>query len=119
MAHADRDIVLHAGDDIEIAVDVFDADDEPLGLEGATVLWVVAARDADATRVLTKSTTEGGITMDEPSNRFVIAIAAGDTAALAGRYRHQAQITDGAGNRSTVLTGTLRILPTIIAPDEA
>lgn len=118
MAHADRDIVLHAGDDIEIAVDVFDAEDAPLGLEGATVVWAVAARDASATRVMTRSTTGGGITLGEPANRFVIAIAAGDTATLAGRYRHHAQIIDGAGNRSTVLAGTLTILPGIIGPAE-
>lgn len=118
MSHAGGNIVLHAGDDVQIAVDVYDEDDTPLGLEGATVVWAVAERDAAATRVLTKSSADGGIVLGEPSNRFVIAIAAADTAGLAGRYWHQAQVTDGAGNRSTVLAGTLNVLPTIIGGGE-
>ncbi len=118
MAHAERNIVLHAGDDVLITVDVFDADDAPLGLEGASVVWAVAGRDAEAERVITKTSVDGGITQGDDSNRFVIAIAGEDTAGLAGRYRHQAQVTDGAGNRSTVLSGPLNVLPTILGESE-
>lgn len=118
MAHAERNIVLHAGDDVEITVDVFDADDQPLGLEGASVTWAVAERDAGAERVITKTSPEGGISLGEEANRFVIAIAGEDTAGLSGRYRHQAQVTDGAGNRSTVLSGILNVLPTILGESE-
>ncbi|MGE0256814.1 MAG: hypothetical protein AB7N54_19475 [Alphaproteobacteria bacterium] len=117
MAHVERNIVLHAGDDVEITVDVFDADNQPLGLEGASVTWAVAERDAGAERVITKI-SPGGISFGEEPNRFVIAIAGEDTAGLSGRYRHQAQVTDGAGNRSTVLSGILNVLPTILGESE-
>ena len=37
-----------------------------------------------------------------------------DTAALSGLYYHEAEVTDGAGNRSTVLTGVATVIPTLI-----
>lgn len=105
---------MHSGDDQVIQATAKDLADAVVDLTGALVEWGVYLDPFEGAEQFSKSATEGGapsseITFPDAVNgRFDIAIDAADTASLAGRYYHEAQITLAAKKR-TVLVGRITI----------
>ena len=122
MAVAERDFELYAGDDLEIPVTVTEdglATGAPVDLTGVTgIVFAAAVFGVEETRRVTKTLGAGVAVTDAPAGKFLVTLAAADTAALSGRCRYQARIADAAGARSTVLVGVLTVRPTILEADE-
>lgn len=93
------------GDTVSVDFAVTDSAGVALDLTGATVKWQLAARPGSAALV-TKQTSSGITVTNAAGGLFTVAIASSDTTSLSrGRYYHEAQVTDAAGNISTVAVG--------------
>lgn len=125
MTHAVQDFAIHAGDDLVITVTVTEdgtANGTPVDLSGAEAITFAAAPWVElgetAARAVTKTLGAGIAITDAAAGKFAITLAPADTAALGGRYTHQARVTDALGKRSTVMTGILEVEASILDADE-
>jgi len=80
----------------------------------AAIAWQLACSAGSAAPAVSKSLGAGIAITDGPNGVFTVMLDPSDTAALSGLYYHEAEVTDGAGNRSTVLTGVATVIPTLI-----
>lgn len=107
MTKTAQDIVIYAGDTVNINVTVFDSDSNGLrkNIAGSVISWVLF--DPDDTGVMLTKTTADAITITDGLNgRLVIPLVPADTEQLTpGSYRHEAEVTDASGNVSTAMTG--------------
>lgn len=110
-----------AGDDVLLDFVVYA--DEGVTLDGATVKWRAYATRLGLpidTALIEKQTGGEGIEITDPAERlFTVALDAADTEALRGRYYHEAEVTDAAGNHETVTVGIMTITRTVIPNVEA
>jgi len=122
MGLAIRDFAICAGDDLAIPVTVTEdglAEGAPISLVGLTgIAFAVADFGPTKTRRVTKTLGAGVEVTDAAAGKFLVTLTAADTTGLSGPYRYQARLIDAGGNRSTVLTGTLKIRPAILEADE-
>jgi len=107
------DFFMYAGDDKALVVTVKDADDAVVNLASATIKWQ-AARSLGKSSAISKSTSNGIEITDAAGGVFEIALAAADTEDLSGNYQHEAEVTFADGSISTVLSGTMKVIPVII-----
>ncbi|MEJ0015715.1 MAG: hypothetical protein WDN25_03965 [Acetobacteraceae bacterium] len=116
MAAEGQNFTLVAGDTVRLAFTAYDSDGTtPLDLAGATIKWQLA-RDEAGPALISKQTGSGITVTNAAGGTFVVAIAPADTAAItAGGYYHETQVTDASGNVSTVATGSIAIIPGLIA----
>lgn len=104
MTKQNQDFLMWSGDDKVITVTVYDNDDNVVNITGATITWQLS-QNIDSSALITK-TVGSGIALSDPVNgQFTITLEPADTASLAGRYYHEAQITDSSGDISTGLVG--------------
>jgi hypothetical protein len=114
MSHNVQNFEIHAGDSRDIVVTVTDSQGGAFDLTGAAIAWQLA-RSAGSTSPAVSKSLGGGIAItDGPNGVFTVTLDPADTAALSGLYYHEAEVTDGAGNRSTVLSGVATVIPTLI-----
>lgn len=105
--------VMYAGDDKTLQVRVTDPDGEAVNLTAAAIKWQ-CARSLGKASVIFKSTSSG-ITLTDPADgQFEVTLEDGDTEDLAGTYQHEAQVTFSDGTISTVLSGTMKVIPVVI-----
>ncbi len=117
MTKENQNVVIRSGDTHTLTVTVDDGATPPavVDITGATIWWWASRLSSNgkfsATATLQKDNAgTGGITITDALNgEFQVTLAPADTATLAGEFYHEAQIRDGSGNISTVLTGTLTI----------
>lgn len=102
MTAKNQNFEMYAGDTKTVTVTVSGVD-----LTGASVKWAAKKSIYNVEPDIYKETADG--LMIAASDSFVIALAPEDTAALVGSYYHEAEVTDAAGNVSTVMTGTVKI----------
>lgn len=108
-----NDYVVFAGDTLQLRVEVDDEAGAALDLAGVEFVYILHDRAGE--RMLRKTTSGEGITLD--GNVATIAIAAGETAELGGATAyHELQATDSNGNVSTLLAGWVAFRRTEIAP---
>lgn len=94
-----------SGDTLIIEVEVSNTDGTAKDITSASIEWVLAKRRG-GTAVISKSAAGGGISItDAVAGLFEVTIDPADTDSLAGLYFHEAEVTDSAGNISTVLEG--------------
>lgn len=106
---------IYQGDDLALEVTVKNADGTPKDLTGATIRWALHTTNKAAVPKLSKAISTGIAVTDAAGGVFTVTIARADTAALkAGVYYHEAEITDAASKRATVLTGKATILQALI-----
>lgn len=112
MTVTDQDFSMYAGDSRTLTIAVVDGDGAAVNLTGASIEWGLWS-DADATTLLISKSTSSGITILTQSGdtlgKFRVTLAPADTSGLQGDYRHEAEVTDGAGNISTTTTGKATI----------
>lgn len=96
------------GDDETVEITVLKTDGTAKSITGASIEWEMYERYT-RTSVVSKSTTDGDITITDGANGvFEIAIDGSDTQSLdGGRYKHEAEVTDSAGTTKTVTRGTV------------
>lgn len=121
--HQVQDIELHQGDTLSIPVVVTEdgkSTGTPIPIDGVQkITWALASRDEDPVRHITKTLVSGITITDGPGGAFTITVLAADTADVPpGRYYHQARITDGSGNKSTVFNGEAKVFASILEDAE-
>ena len=112
MTSVNQDVSMRSGDTkkIEIIADELDSAGVVTGqinLTGATIKW--KAFDTSGVEKISKTTASGITILDTVGGKFEVLLDPADTAALDGRFLHEAEVTDASGNVSTVTTGVLEI----------
>ncbi len=108
---------MFEGDSKLIDVTVRDENGAVVDLSGFTIRWGMSpvVEGGFATpAVLTKEIGTGIAVASPTSGVFEVTIDPGDTEALSGKYYHEAEVTDGAGNIATVLTGRITITAVLL-----
>ena len=112
MTSEDQNFEIYAGESKVITVSVKEAG-IAVNLTGATdIRWVVKRNEDDATALITKTLASGITTLDQilHAGEFTITLDPEDTEDLGGAsYYHEAEVTDSAGDPSTVTRGILTI----------
>ncbi len=103
-----QNIDIYKGDTKIVVVDVLDSSSIPVDITNCIINYVVY-RMTPGTVVLNK-TTSSGIAMTIPANGiFEISLDPIDTENLLGYYLHECELTDIAGNISTIFTGKFTV----------
>lgn len=103
----DQNISIFAGDTKFIN---FTIDGMP-SLSGVIIKWGVRNNCHSTTNVLLK-TTNFGIEIDDLAIKITLDPI--DTEELSGTYYHEAELTDGYGNVSTIFTGNMKIIESAV-----
>jgi len=119
MAAQRTDFAMFEGDSKTITVTVRDEAAAVVDLSGFTIRWglspLVEGGFNPAATLSKDSETTGGIEITSAvGGVFVVTLDPDDTEALAGKYYHEAEVTDAAGNIATVLTGRITITPVLL-----
>jgi hypothetical protein len=118
MATSDQNVTMYSGDSRVLAFTITEANGTtPINLTGAVVAWACARKLSggfSTTPTLSKEIGAGITIIAAIAGTLEVALAPADTASLVGRYYHELQVTDAAGNVSTVATGTLTITKDLI-----
>lgn len=104
---AEQNYSMASGDSKQLIVTIVDDAGAPVDVTGGTVVYVIADREVRVTK-----TTGDGVVIDEST--VTVTLDPADTAALAGLYGHEMQVTDVAGHVYTVLTGQVSIAKDVI-----
>jgi hypothetical protein len=105
---------LTAGDTKTLVVTVRDTDGSAVNIVGATIHWR-CAKSFNKTAAVLKSTSDGITISDGANGQMTIQLDADDTEDLVGLYYHEIELTSAAGDVSTVLRGTMKVTPQLIA----
>lgn len=112
------DFTIYQGDSKVLSVTVADEDGVAVPVDGMTIRWQaspVITGGFETTATLSKDNGAlGGITTVTEEGVFEVELEPADTEELSGLYYHEAELTDGAGNVSTVLTGRMTIRTVLI-----
>lgn len=123
MAQTNQDDTFYAGNTRVLQFAITDAEVDPpvpLDLTGCTVQWALSAMlidgSYDTVAILKKDSAGTDVIIDgDPSTGIVrVRIRPADTAELAGRYYHELEVIDVAGNPVVVATGYLTINPNVV-----
>ena len=107
------DFTMFAGDDKTLTVTVLDPDGDAVNITAATIKWQCARSLGKASAI--SKTTSSGITITSASGGiFTVALEDTDTEDLSANYQHEAEVTFADGTISTVLSGTMKIIPVLI-----
>jgi hypothetical protein len=118
MTSEDQNFEMYAGESKVITVTVREPPlpDGTLGplidLTGSSIEWIVKRAEDDAVGLITKIVGAGIALLNQTTykGQFTITLAPADTVSLGGAsYYHEAEVTDVAGNVSTVTRGILTI----------
>lgn len=104
---------MFSGDDKTLQVTVTDEDGDPVDLTSATIKWQ-CTRSLGKASAISKTTTNGITITGASTGQFEVTLTDTDTESLAGTYQHEAQVTFSDGTISTVLSGTMNIIPVVI-----
>jgi hypothetical protein len=95
---------VYSGNNKDITLTIKDEAGNTLPLNGATLRWM-----------MTNGTTT--VTKQYPNlsgNSCTIKLVPADTEGLSGNFKHEAELTDSLGNVSTVVTGTVSVIKTLL-----
>lgn len=113
MTAKNQNFEMFCGDTHELPVTVRDSSGALKDITGAAVAWALA-KSVKCDPEFTKA-TGSGIALTDPSNGlFTVTLNPADTLNLCpGDYYHEAEVTDSSGRVVTVMTGRVRLLPSI------
>jgi hypothetical protein len=105
-----QDFGIYSGNSPTISITVYQSDGvTPLNLTGMTAQWRLCSL-FDPTPIVTKTVGAGISILNAAAGTVAISLTTADTDNLGGQpYRHELEIIDGAGNRTTVTTGTVTV----------
>ena len=111
MTKLKQDFRMMSGDTkyVNVTVDLPNAEDT---LNGAIIKWQLFDRETKEVlveKIYDPLGVQEGITVQLDSNIFTVKLDPVDTADLDGGFLHEAEITDAAGNVSTVFRGAIAI----------
>jgi hypothetical protein len=108
-----QDIDMFSGDTLRVIVEVRDQSGALMDVSAAQTITWRAAPTPGGTQVISKSTSTANLTKTSGAGFFFDLLPA-DTAALDGRYYHEAQVVTSTGAVYTVMSGALRVRPDLI-----
>lgn len=113
MADTNVKFDLYAGETVTLVIDVVDKDndDEAVDLTGATVTWIAKR---SGTTLFTKTVGSGITLSTSVTGRMSVSISASNTSSASGAYEYQCRVTLSDGTVSTVQTGTMTVLASLI-----
>jgi len=104
-----QNFTMHAGDSKSISITV-----DGHNLQGASVIFK-AARAVDSSEVMITKSSGSGIQITGTGNSVIsIALQPADTQTMEGKYYFEVEVTDVDGRVSTVTTGRMVVLQTLI-----
>ncbi len=104
------DFEMRSGDFMPIEVTVKDEAGVVVDITSFTIKWGLYDGPILGAELFVYTIGSGIVVVDAANGRFDVQIAKADTIALAGRYYHEAEITDTASNPKTVMVGTVTII---------
>jgi len=114
MTSTGQDFTMYSGDSNVITITVTDSAGAAKDLSGAAIVWSMAPLVESEKTTIEKTNASGiAITGDGSAGIFTVTLAAADTAPLRGDYYHEAKITDGSNNVSTVTIGKVTVIETL------
>lgn len=109
-----QNFTMYAGDTKKIRVTVRDPEGHIIPVAEGIVRWVLKTTVKGAVTHVQKSSGQG-IEFSEDVGKFIVTVYPGETVDLPpGKYYHEAELTDSYGDVSTVMTGTVTLLPSAI-----
>jgi hypothetical protein len=105
---------MTAGDTKVLVVTVKDAEGTPVSITGSTIQWRCAPSFGKAASI-SKTTSDNIQITDGPSGIFAVTLSPSDTDNLLGNFYHEAEIAFSDATISTVLFGTMKVNPALIA----
>src|SRR5882672_4101952 len=108
-----QDFVTYQGDAPKPIFTVRDSAGAIVDISTVTEIEWTCRRMDDDVAALTKLKSAGAITFvtNGTDGKFQVAITIANTTGLNGFYKHQARITDSAGNPTTVSAGRMQVGP--------
>ena len=103
MTRTNQDFEMWSGDHKNLQVTVYDGDGASIDLSGASVIWLMSEGVEGAS--LLKRSTDSGCGISVSGSTFTVSLSPTHTSGSAGTLYHEAQVRDGFGNISTVMTG--------------
>lgn len=110
------DVVMFAGNSHKIRITVTDNNtSNPLNLTGCTIKFKVSKKPKDASPLFEK-TLGSGVTVIGPmaDGVFEAVIAPADTLGKSGDFYHEADVKEPGGRLTTVSTGKLTVIGTLV-----
>lgn len=109
MTQTAQNFTMWAGDTKTLSISVQNSAGNAQDITGATFNWALKIATGNRRTLLTKSSSDGITITNATAGTLTVAIVTADTRSLKGTYTHELEMTDSAGNISTVLTGTVTI----------
>jgi hypothetical protein len=109
-----QDFSIYAGDDQNIAVTIKNRDGSNMNITNVTELqWVIKRFSLSADPIITKLLSEAEIIKTDATNggARIVLLSADTQSVYPGPYYHELRVSDENGFISTVMTGTVTILP--------
>ena len=106
------DFEMYSGDNREQPFAVVDSAGDAVDVSTANEITYRLSVNVGGETLFTKTMTGGDITV--ATSTVTVIFLPADTAALAGRYSHEIEVVDGAGQKYTGLQGQMGILEDII-----
>ena len=120
MALIGQNFAMFAGDTVQVALTLTDADGAALDLTSLTLLWGLGPLNAGPATLLKTSTLPTQIEItDAPGGLAILYLMPADTAALRGTYRQELKAFDATGAVETLMTGQVAVSPSSLLPVSA
>lgn len=112
------DVTMFVGDYKIFDVSVVDENGSAVDVTNFNIRWGMSKSVARTKLVEKTNSYDGGIILVPGSpDKFQVIIDAGDTEGFrSGDYYHEAEILDVNNHPSTVMSGTITLLPTLLKP---
>lgn len=112
---ANQNIVIYAGDYMELEVFVYDQDNNNVDAQGITATYKVAKHPKMQPVITKDMTNELSINEIDGTLMIKIILNPADTVDMhGGTYYHEIEVEDSNQRPFTIMTGTFEIIPTLI-----
>lgn len=109
----DQNFEMHSGDTKDIEVSVLDELDAVVNITGATAVFILSNNPYSAA-IITKSSGSGIVITDGVAGLLTITLDPADTAALAGAFYYEVELTDASSRVSTIVVGQINIRADVV-----
>ena len=108
MAHQVQNCGVHADNDVDLTIALPGVD-----WSTATVYWSMRRHPLSDTVIIEKSSSDPAEieTASPATDQALVHLSASDLHIAPGIYYHGSLVTDGGGNDSTILHGTIEVSP--------
>jgi len=101
-----QDVTMYSGDSKTLTISIVDGDGDAVDVSTAAAVVYAIADSSRGPAHVTKTLADG---VSVAGSTVTVTLEPDDTAALAGVYYHELQITDESGNVDTALSGAITV----------